>query len=116
MVSSRKRAGADTCKQICSVLYPLGDQFFWGTVAARKGVALKPVAVDEVIVSPPPLKLIVVPPLLANVTGVTVGVFNVFVVPLKLIVPPVQLDTFIPVLVPVEERLPDKVIVPPVML
>ena len=85
-------------------------------IAAAPPVALKPVAVDEVIVSPPPLKLIVVPPLLANVTGVTVGVFNVFVVPLKLIVPPVQLDTFIPVLVPVEERLPDKVTVPPVTL
>lgn len=27
----------------CPVLYPLGDQHFWGTIAYKKGVALKPV-------------------------------------------------------------------------
>ncbi len=31
----------------CPVLYPLGDQHFWGTVAYKKGVGLKPVALKK---------------------------------------------------------------------
>lgn len=31
----------------CPVLYPLGDQHFWGTVAYEKGVGLKPVALKK---------------------------------------------------------------------
>lgn len=27
----------------CPVLYPLGDQYFWGTIAFKKGIALKPI-------------------------------------------------------------------------
>ncbi|HZG00869.1 MAG TPA: glycosyltransferase [Chitinophagales bacterium] len=32
---------------ICPVLYPLGDQHFWGTVAYKKGVGLKPVPLKK---------------------------------------------------------------------
>lgn len=32
----------------CPVLYPLGDQDFWGTVAYEKGVALKPVPLRKI--------------------------------------------------------------------
>lgn len=28
---------------VCPILYPLGDQHFWGTIAYKKGVALKPI-------------------------------------------------------------------------
>ena len=31
----------------CPVLYPLGDQFFWGTVAYKKGIAIKPIALKK---------------------------------------------------------------------
>jgi len=31
----------------CPVLYPLGDQHFWGTIAYSKGVALKPVPLKK---------------------------------------------------------------------
>lgn len=31
----------------CPVMYPLGDQHFWGTVGFEKGVALKPVALKK---------------------------------------------------------------------
>lgn len=31
----------------CPVLYPLGDQEFWGTVAYKKGVALKPIPLSK---------------------------------------------------------------------
>lgn len=31
----------------CPVLYPLGDQHFWGTVAYKKGVGLKPIALKK---------------------------------------------------------------------
>lgn len=32
---------------VCPVLYPLGDQHFWGTVAYEKGVGLRPVALKK---------------------------------------------------------------------
>lgn len=32
---------------ICPVLYPLGDQHFWGTVAFEKGLSLKPVPLKK---------------------------------------------------------------------
>jgi sterol 3beta-glucosyltransferase len=31
----------------CPVLYPLGDQYFWGAIAYRKAVGLKPVALKK---------------------------------------------------------------------
>ena len=31
----------------CPVLYPLGDQHFWGTIALRKGVGLKPLPLKK---------------------------------------------------------------------
>jgi sterol 3beta-glucosyltransferase len=31
----------------CPILYPLGDQHFWGTIAYKKGVALKPVPLKK---------------------------------------------------------------------
>lgn len=31
----------------CPVLYPLGDQHFWGTIAYKKGIALKPIALKN---------------------------------------------------------------------
>jgi sterol 3beta-glucosyltransferase len=31
----------------CPVLYPLGDQHFWGTVAYKKGVGLKPIPLKK---------------------------------------------------------------------
>lgn len=31
----------------CPVLYPLGDQHFWGTIAFKKGVALKPIPLKK---------------------------------------------------------------------
>ncbi len=32
----------------CPVLYPLGDQHFWGTVAYKKGVGLKPIPLKHI--------------------------------------------------------------------
>ncbi|MBP9924388.1 MAG: glycosyltransferase, partial [Cyclobacteriaceae bacterium] len=32
----------------CPVLYPLGDQHFWGTLAFQKGVGLKPLPLKKV--------------------------------------------------------------------
>lgn len=31
----------------CPVLYPLGDQHFWGTIAYQKGIALKPIPLKK---------------------------------------------------------------------
>ncbi|MEO6000331.1 MAG: glycosyltransferase [Chitinophagaceae bacterium] len=31
----------------CPVLYPLGDQYFWGNIGFKKGIALKPVALKK---------------------------------------------------------------------
>ncbi len=31
----------------CPVLYPLGDQHFWATIAYKKGIALKPIALKK---------------------------------------------------------------------
>ena len=31
----------------CPVLYPLGDQHFWGTIAYKKGLALKPIPMKK---------------------------------------------------------------------
>lgn len=34
----------------CPVLYPLGDQFFWGNIARKKGVGLKPLPLKKMTV------------------------------------------------------------------
>ena len=31
----------------CPVLYPLGDQYFWGMIAHQKGVGLKPIPLKK---------------------------------------------------------------------
>ncbi|CAN5137353.1 glycosyltransferase [soil metagenome] len=31
----------------CPVLYPLGDQYFWGSIGFKKGIALKPIALKN---------------------------------------------------------------------
>lgn len=33
---------------ICPVLYPVGDQFFWGDLAFKKGVAVKPIPLTRI--------------------------------------------------------------------
>lgn len=33
---------------ICPVFYPVGDQMFWGKVAWRKGIALKPIPLEKI--------------------------------------------------------------------
>jgi sterol 3beta-glucosyltransferase len=32
---------------ICPVLYPVGDQYFWGDLTYKKGLAVKPVPVSK---------------------------------------------------------------------
>jgi sterol 3beta-glucosyltransferase len=32
----------------CPVLYPMGDQYFWGDIAFKKGVGLKPVPLKKI--------------------------------------------------------------------
>jgi len=84
-------------------------------VAAGPGpVALNPAPLVVVIARPPFEKLMVAPALLANVTAAAVPVLSVFVAPLKLIVPPVLLATFIPVQVAVQLSVPEMLTVPAV--
>ena len=32
---------------VCPVLYPVGDQYFWGDLAYKKGVGVKPIPLNR---------------------------------------------------------------------
>ena len=86
------------------------------TLMVPPPVALKPVPEVTSISRPPLLKFAVVPALPVNDTAVFAPVFKVFVVPAKLILTPEFEFTNMPVLVPVEDNVLLKVIVPPELL
>jgi hypothetical protein len=82
------------------------------TVTVPPPVASKPTPPVVLMTKPPLVKLMVAPVLEPKVTAalVPVGVIDLLA-PLKLVMPPVLLDTLMPV--PVDVRLPEKVLTPP---
>ena len=69
-------------------------------------VALNPVADPEVMARPPFVKFIAMLLFEARLTGLIPGVFNVLVLLVKFMVPPVLFETLIPVQLPVALKLP----------